>query len=176
MDDLNPQSPYAETKLKEERLIQELHKDGLQAVCCRFGTIYGESIGMRFHTAVNKFCWQAAFGNPITVWSSAYDQKRPYLDLNDAVSSFEHIIAKDLFDGEIYNVLTENLKVRDVVDEIKVFVPSLSVEFIDSPIMNQLSYEVSNEKFNETGFEFQGNLHEGIKGTMAKLPIRNLDA
>ena len=176
LDELNPQSPYAETKLKEEQLIQELHKDGLKAVCCRFGTIYGESIGMRFHTAVNKFCWQAAFGKPVTVWSSAYDQKRPYLDLNDAVRSFEHIISKDLFDGEIYNILTENLTVRNVVDEIKAFVPSLLVQFIDSPIMNQLSYEVSNKKFKKTGFEFQGSLHEGIKGTMAKLPIRNLDA
>jgi len=170
LDDLNPQSPYAETKLKEERLIQELHKDGLQVVCCRFGTIYGESIGMRFHTAVNKFCWQAAFGNPITVWSSAYDQKRPYLDLNDAIRCFEHIITKDLFDGEIYNVLTENLTVRDVVDEIKVFAPALSVEFVDSPIMNQLSYEVSNKKFKKTGFEFQGSIQGGVKGTMLKLP------
>jgi len=176
LDDLNPQSPYAETKLREERFIQELNKDGLQAVCCRFGTIYGESIGMRFHTAVNKFCWQAAFGNPITVWSSAYDQKRPYLDLNDAVRSFEHIIKNDLFDGEIYNILTENLTVRNVVDEIKIFLPGLSVEFVDNPIMNQLSYDVSNEKFKDTGFEFSGSISSGIKNTMQKLPaVQNND-
>ncbi len=170
LEDLNPQSPYAETKLKEERLIQSLRKEGLKAVCLRFGTIYGASIGMRFHTAVNKFCWQAAFGKPVTVWSSAYDQRRPYLDLNDAVRSFEHVISKDLFDGEIYNVLTENLTVREVVKEIKIFSPNLLVEFVDSQIMNQLSYEVSNEKFKKTGFEFHGSIHQGIRNTMLMLP------
>ena len=60
LSDLAPQSPYAETKLKEELLIQKLNKDyGLNCIILRFGTIYGASIGMRFHTAVNKFCWQA---------------------------------------------------------------------------------------------------------------------
>ena len=56
-------------------------KKGLKGVSCRFGTIFGASPGMRFHTAVNKFCWQAVMGQPITVWSTAYDQKRPYLEV-----------------------------------------------------------------------------------------------
>ena len=66
--DLQPQSPYATTKLKEEELISNLtNKEGLKAIHCRFGTIFGASPGMRFHTAVNKFCWQAVMGQPITV-------------------------------------------------------------------------------------------------------------
>ena len=64
--DLKPQSPYAETKLKEEKLIKDLvSSNQLKAIICRFGTIYGISPGMRFHTAVNKFCWQAAFGQSL---------------------------------------------------------------------------------------------------------------
>ena len=55
-EDLKPQSPYAATKLKEERLISKLVKEkSLKAVTFRFGTIFGVSPGMRFHTAVNKF-------------------------------------------------------------------------------------------------------------------------
>ncbi|MEC8218016.1 MAG: SDR family oxidoreductase [Pseudomonadota bacterium] len=165
-EDLNPQSPYALTKLKEEKLMIKMNKKGLKVVCCRFGTIYGASIGMRFHTAVNKFCWQAAHKLPITVWSSAYDQKRPYLDLNDAINSFQHIIKKDIFDGNIYNVLTENLTVKHVVDEIQKHVPKLQIEFVDSEIMNQLSYDVSNEKFVKTGFDFKGNISKAIKDTL----------
>ena len=77
-EELKPQSPYAMTKLKEEALITRLCADkGLKGISCRFGTIFGASPGMRFHTAVNKFCWQAAMGQPITVWNTAYDQKRP---------------------------------------------------------------------------------------------------
>ena len=91
-DELKPQSPYATTKLKEEELVMKLCKEkGLKGISCRFGTIYGASPGMRFHTAVNKFCWQAVMGQPITVWRTAYDQKRPYLDLLDAARAFSFI-------------------------------------------------------------------------------------
>lgn len=166
-DELKPQSPYATTKLKEEKLINQLVKNqGLKAVSCRFGTIFGASKGMRFHTAVNKFCWQAVLGQPITVWSTAYDQKRPYLDLFDASRAISYIIKKQLFLGEIYNVLTINATVRQIVDSIREFVPELQVGFVDNLIMNQLSYEVSSEKFETEGFTFAGDLKRGIGETI----------
>jgi UDP-glucose 4-epimerase len=146
-EDLKPQSPYATTKLKEERLVRRMvSEQKLRATTCRFGTIFGVSPGMRFHTAVNKFCWQAAMGQEITVWRTAYDQKRPYLDLDDACNAIEQLIRKDLFDGEVYNVLTLNATVRQIVETIREFVPHLEIRFVDSPVMNQLSYEVSREK------------------------------
>jgi len=169
-NELQPQSPYATTKLKEEELITQLSKDkGLQAISCRFGTIFGASHGMRFHTAVNKFCWQAATGQPITVWSTAYDQKRPYLDLFDASRAISFIIHEDLFDGEIYNVLTHNSTVREVVEIIREFVPDLEVSFVDNKIMNQLSYEVACEKFKNRGFVFAGDMRRGIGETIGML-------
>src|SRR5262249_9470712 len=120
LEELKPQSPYAETKLKEEDLVQSLSKrDGLRAIVCRFGTIFGASVGMRYHTAVNKFCWQAVMGQPLTIWKSAYDQKRPYLDLVDAIRAIAFVIKHDLFDGRIYNALTLNARVRDIVDCIR---------------------------------------------------------
>lgn len=173
-DELKPQSPYAISKLKEEEMIARLcAQKGLKAITCRFGTIFGASVGMRFHTAVNKFCWQAALGQPITVWSTAYDQKRPYLDLLDAARAIEFIIRKDLFDCRIYNVLTHNATVRQVVDTIREFVPDLQVTFVDSKIMNQLSYEVSCDRFLSEGFSFAGDLRRGIGETIALLRQTN---
>lgn len=163
-EELQPQSPYATTKLKEERLVQQLVKErGLKASVYRFGTIFGASPGMRFHTAVNKFCWQAAMGLPITVWSTAYDQKRPYLDLGDACRALAHIIHNELFDGRVYNVLTLNATVREVVETIRTFVPNLEVQFVDSKIMNQLSYEVSDARFRGTGYAPLGKLSESLQ-------------
>ena len=173
-NELQPQSPYASTKLKEEELISNLSKDkGLKAIHCRFGTIFGASPGMRFHTAVNKFCWQANMGQPITVWNTAYDQKRPYLDLLDASRAIIHIIENDIFDGRIYNVLTQNSTVRQVIDIIREFVPSLEVEFVDTKIMNQLSYEVLCDRFKSKGFVFSGDLKRGIKETILLLKNAN---
>ena len=168
--ELNPQSPYASTKLKEERLVQEFcATKGLRAISCRFGTIFGVSQGMRFHTAVNKFCWQAVMGLPITVWRTAIDQKRPYLDLMDASRAISFIIREELFDGRVYNVLTLNATVRDIVETIREFIPDLHVTYVDNPIMNQLSYEVSSERFTNTGFKFSGKLKRGIGETVALL-------
>jgi nucleoside-diphosphate-sugar epimerase len=167
--ELCPQSPYAESKIAEETLIKNLVAKGLKTCICRFGTIYGKSVGMRFHTAVNKFCWQGVMGQPITVWRTAMDQKRPYLALGDACGAITHIIKANLFDGSVYNIVTENHTVREVVETIQSFVPKLTVEYVDHKIMNQLSYEVSVNKFKNTGFEFTGSLKKGIEETVKLL-------
>ena len=173
-EDLNPQSPYAETKLREEELLERLGRDeGLKYVTCRLGTIFGTSPGMRFHTAVNKFCWQAVMGQPLTVWTTAYEQKRPYLDLGDAVNAIAFIIKDNLFDGSIYNVLSANATVRDIVEAIRVRVPSLEVTFVDAQIMNQLSYEVSDAKFRALGFGARSPIEDGIGDTIDLLQGAN---
>jgi nucleoside-diphosphate-sugar epimerase len=169
-EELRPQSPYAATKLKEEDFIAKLCKEKkLKAIHCRFGTIFGASPGMRFHTAVNKFCWQAVMGQPISVWSTAYEQKRPYLDLFDASRAISFIIENNIFDGRVYNVLTNNSTVREIVDIIREFIPDLDVEFVDNKIMNQLSYEVLDNRFKSYGFVPAGSLKRGIGETIALL-------
>ncbi len=167
IDELKPQSPYAESKLRAEQLLQRLgQSDGLKFIICRFGTIYGISIGMRFHTAINKFCWQACLGMPITVWRTALNQKRPYLDLDDAIRALDFILKTERFDNQIYNVLTQNTSVGEVLEVIKSYVNGVRIEYIDSPIMNQLSYTVSNTKFQHLGFNFEGNLEGGVAQTI----------
>jgi nucleoside-diphosphate-sugar epimerase len=169
-EELQPQSPYAETKLKEERFLQEAAASGkLRFIICRFGTIAGISPGMRFHTAVNKFCWQAVMRQPLTVWRTALHQKRPYLSLRDAVTAIEFIVKNNLFDQRIYNVLTENLTVNDIVDYIRKFIPNVEMKYVDTEIMNQLSYEVSCQRIKERGFEFKGDIRQDIAETIALL-------
>ncbi len=173
-DELKPQSPYAEIKLKEERLIANISKKyDFKSVIFRPGTIYGISPGMRFHTAVNKFCWQAVMNKPITVWKTAMDQKRPYLDLLDLSNAIAYVINKNLFNNEIYNVLTENLTVNEILNTIKTYSPNLTIELVDSHIMNQLSYEVLNSKIKKNGFKFCGNINKGIKDTIEQLRQSN---
>lgn len=169
-DELKPQSPYAQSKIGSEKLLARLASESsLRFVAGRFGTIYGTSIGMRFHTAVNKFVWQACMGQPITVWRTAMNQKRPYLELGDAVRALDFIIAQDLFDGRVYNVLTDNCTVGEIVDQIRRFVPDLAVKLVDAAIMNQLSYEVACERFRAKGFQFQGNLGQEIERSIRLL-------
>ena len=140
-------------------------EEGLQAMILRFGTIFGVSRGMRFHTAVNKFCWQASFNEPITVWESAYNLKRPYLDLIDANAAILFLINKEMFDGSVFNIVTGNYTVKEVVQQIR-NLKDLEIKFVDSKIINQLSYEVSTKKIENLGFSFKGDLTRGIKDTL----------
>jgi len=167
VDELNPQSPYAASKLRAEKMLHDLGQAvGLKFIACRFGTIFGTSVGMRFHTAINKFCWQACVGQPISVWRTALNQNRPYLDLADAVRAIDFIIKTDCFDNQVYNVLTVNTTVGEIVNTIQTHLPETRFEYVDARVMNQLSYEVSCEKFKALGFEFEGDMAQGIQETI----------
>lgn len=169
-EELQPQSPYATSKLRAEQLLHKLGtSEGLRFVACRFGTIFGTSIGMRFHTAINKFVWQATLGQPITVWRTALNQKRPYLDLSDGVRALHFILKTDRFDNEIYNVLTLNATVGEIVEVIRLHIPDVQIQYVDSPIMNQLSYTAARDKFEALGFRFEGDLSRGVQDTVELL-------
>ena len=43
------------------------------------------------------------------------------------------------------------------------------LEFVDHEIMNQLSYEISNKKFMNKGFQFESNIEEEINNTIKSL-------
>lgn len=167
LGETNPQSPYAESKLAAEKIL--LGKNGLSVAVMRFGTVYGLSFGGRFHTAVHAFSWNAAMNRPIEVWSTAWFQKRPYLWVGDATSAILHTIDKELFENEIYNVVSSNHTVAEIIAEISRYRPNIRVKFVESPIMNQLSYTVSSDKFIRTGWNPSGNLQDGMRQEMEML-------
>lgn len=170
LENLGPQSLYAAWKLQSERLLQSLGaQEGLRFAIFRMGTIFGPSIGMRFLTAVNQFCWKAVAGQPLEVWRTAVNQYRPYLDLGDAVRAMLFVIGRQQFDGRVYNVSTLNATVQQVIDTLSQYVPDLQIDHVDSPLMNTLSYRLDNARFRELGFDFTGTLSRGIGDTVAML-------
>lgn len=161
---LSPQSPYAETKVACEKYLYTL--SNLKFVILRLGTICGVSLGMRFHTAVNKFCWQAMTGQPVSVWATVLHQKRPYLSLTDAVNAIKFVIDKSIFDREIYNVVTTNLTVDDILECIKEVVSDFRIAYTSNEIMNQLSYSVSMAKLMKVGFTTSADVRVDIHATL----------
>ena len=166
IDDYKPQSPYAKYKLLAEKEFTKAYNDyGIDTAILRLGTIFGTSIGMRFHTAINKFVFQASMGQPITVWDGALDQKRPYLDLVDSIEAMKLFILKEKGNGEVFNVVTENYNVQQIVDELKTYFPQLNIIITKSPLLNQLSYFTDDSKIRKLGFSPKGNLSKSISET-----------
>ena len=80
-----------------------------------------------------------------------------------------YFLKSDQFDGRVYNVVSLNATVREVIDSIKIFIPDPKIEFVNSRIMNQLSYEVLTTHLDEKNFVFQGDIRQGIKDTISLL-------
>ena len=165
---LKPQSPYADIKLIEERMLQKASKN-INYITYRFGTISGVSSGMRFHTAVNKFCLNASLNTDITVYKTALNQYRPYLSLVDAFKVFKFTIEKDLFKNDIYNALSENCTVNQILQKIRKSKKNIKVKFVSSKIMNQLSYHVAKDKLNNEGLYLKNKIIYDIEDTMKLL-------
>ena len=165
---LKPQSPYADLKLIEEKMLKKEGKF-IKYNSFRFGTISGVSKGIRFHTAVNKFCFNAAISEKISVYKTALNQYRPYLSLKDAFKVFKFCIEKDFFCNDIFNVLSGNFTVNQILSKIKKYKKNISIKLVSSPIMNQLSYHVSQNKINKFGLILKYDIEKDIKDTIKLL-------
>ena len=161
---LKPQSPYAKIKLIEENLLKKQKK--LKYTTFRFGTIAGVSKGIRFHTAVNKFCFNAALNENITVYKTALHQYRPYLSLKDAFQVFKFCIDNNFFKNDIYNALSGNFTVNQILKKIRKIKKKIKITFVKSEIMNQLSYHVDDTKLKNEGLKLNSNLEKDIKDTL----------
>ena len=165
---LKPQSPYADIKLIEEKMLKK-ENDSLIYNSFRFGTIAGVSKGIRFHTAVNKFCFNAATNEDIHVYKTALNQYRPYLSLKDAFKVFKFSIENDFFKNDIYNALSGNFTVNQIIKKIKKYKKRIRIKFVSSAIMNQLSYHVSQKKLNNEGLVLNSEIEKDIKETIKLL-------
>ncbi len=169
--DLVPQSPYAKVKIIEEMRLKKTKKS-FRFITLRFGTIAGPSSGMRFHTAVNKFCMQAFMKQPLNVWETALNQYRPYLSIRDAFKTFDFIITNKLFDRSIYNVVSENLTVKDIIRKLNI--KNTKIKLVKTKIMNQLSYKIDNAKIKKTGLKLNNKIKDDIKNTFKVLKLKSL--
>ncbi len=165
---LKPQSPYAEIKLLEEKMLNK-NKKKINFMTFRFGTIAGVSKGMRFHTAINKFCFNAALNEKIHIYKTAYKQYRPYLSLKDAFKVFKFCIDKNIFNNQVYNALSGNFTVKEIIQMIKKYKKKTSIKFVKTEIMNQLSYHVDNKKLNNLGLRLSSPIEKDIKDTIRLL-------
>ena len=163
---LKPQSPYAEIKLIEEKLLKK-NSNKLRYNTFRFGTIAGVSKGIRFHTAVNSFCFNAAIGEKIKVYKTALNQYRPYLSIRDSFKVFKFCLEKNFFENDIFNALSGNFTVGQILKKIKKIKKKIKVVYVNSPIMNQLSYHVDDRKIKNKGLILRSKIDVDIKNTLS---------
>ena len=165
MKNLFAQSPYAECKINEENYIRKKLKN---YIILRLGTIVGISEGIRFHTAVNKFCYQASLGYPLTIWRKFYKKKRPYLNLRDCYKVINFNTFSNIFNKSTLDVVTKNYTVEEITKIISKYIKIKKI-FVNTEILNQNSYEVMSDILIKNGLNFSKSISKDVKETIKLL-------
>lgn len=187
-DYINPQSPYASGKIEIETFLKN---SGMRYTVLRQGTICGTSPGMRFHTAINKFCLQAYKGEPLTVWKENMTMVRPYLTLPALCWVFLIMLEDPAgFYNQVFNLITGNKFLTEILGCVKEaclshLLPAPEIVLVDTPLLNQQSYSVDDGAIRriiirttnepETFALYNPSIRNQIEETMAYLVSGNLN-
>ena len=79
---------------------------------------------------------------------------------------FKFCIEKNFFKNDIYNVVSGNFTVKQIIKKIKKNKKNIKIKFVNSPIMNQLSYHTDKTKLSNEGLVLNSNLNKEIEQTL----------
>ena len=130
--ELNPQSLYAETKVKVETyLLENADRFGFMWTVLRGATAFGLSPRMRFDLTVNEFTRELATGNELLVYDA--DTWRPYCHLDDFARAIQIVLEapSEKVRGEVFNVggTGENYTKRMLADLLSSHIPGARIRF-----------------------------------------------
>lgn len=141
----SPQTFYAISKLRGEKHVNRLMNKH-DAYIFRCGNVYGYNRGMRFDAVINKFVFEANFQKRITVHGNG-NQYRAFIHIDSVATALANVLQSDL-PGGTYNLVERNIKIMDIVDELKQLIPDLEFSFINQHLRLHELHVKPNEYVN----------------------------
>jgi len=167
-NELKPITDYNKYKALCEPILQKYLANDFVGIIIRPATVCGFSEKMRFDLTVNILTNYAYNKGYIRVFGGK--QSRPNLHIDDMCDLYKMLIYNDIkkFNGEIFNVGTENLKIIEVAEKVKsVMKNKLNKEDIEIRIEESAdirSYMINSDKIkNILGFEFKKTVENAIE-------------
>jgi nucleoside-diphosphate-sugar epimerase len=155
---LDPKTAYARSKVKSERAISALARDGFSPTFLRNGTVYGVSPRMRFDTVLNDLVAAAFTNRKIMVYSDGTPW-RPVVHVEDVARSFQRVLEApiELVHNQAFNNGADHLnhQVIRLAEIAAEAVPGCSVEVLGQPGADQRTYKADFGKFARTFPEFE---------------------
>jgi len=161
----DPINPYAEAKAEAEGLLADACEEfGMDGTALRMSTNYGYAPGVRFNLVVNHFVFRALTGRPLTVYGDGSNW-RPFVHVADAARAYAHAaLDPDDWPAPVYNVGSDagNYRIADVADVVREEVGPVDVTYLEDEHPGP-SYHVNFDRLDETGFETEWTLREGVR-------------
>ena len=161
---------YSTSKIFDEQYMLKKANDNLKYTILRLGSVHGYSMSMKFNTAVNKFCWNYSRNIPLPIWSGSLHTVRPYLSLDDFIRAVLFIISNEMFNGQVYNLVTNSYSTTQIIQLIEnCGGKTAELEYIDVGEQEFNSIFTSTEKIKHEGFQFFGSIEKDIREVLKYL-------
>lgn len=167
-NELKPITDYNKYKALCEPVLNKYLDDDFVGIIIRPATVCGFSEKMRFDLTVNiltNFAYNKGF---IRVFGGK--QSRPNLHIDDMCDLYKRLIFEDIkrFNGEIFNVGTENLKIIEVAERVKNVMKNKfggkDIEIRVEESADIRSYMINSDKIKKLlGFEFKKTVNDAIE-------------
>ena len=147
---LDPQTDYAQSKVKSERAIAALAGDGFAPTFLRNGTIYGCSPRMRFDTVLNNLMGSAVVTGKVVLHGDG-SPWRPVVHIEDVSRAFLRVLESplELVRNQAFNTGADwmNCQIRHLAEIVARIVPDCVVECLAKPDADRRTYKTDFSKF-----------------------------
>lgn len=177
--DLNPVTPYGESKVKVEKAVSQLADDDFSPTYLRNATAYGVSPRLRFDLVLNNLTAWAYTTGQVYIKSDG-SPWRPIVHIEDISRAFIAVMnaPREKIHNEVFNVgrTQENYQIRELASLVEEIVPNCKVEYAPDGEPDKRTYRVNCDKIQQVlpDFQPQWTARKGVEQLYATYKSSNL--
>lgn len=162
----NPQSVYADSKVRAERDISKLADSRFSPSFLRNATVFGVSPRMRLDLVAQNLAAYGYLNGVITILSDG-SPWRPLVHIEDVADAFCFLLEapRNLIHNQAFNVghKDNNVQIKTIAEVVQSVMPGTRIEIKSESSSDSRSYKVDFSKLYSLGFYPKRTVLEGIR-------------
>jgi len=162
----NPQTPYANSKIKAEQGISQLADNKFSPIYLRNATVFGISPRMRLDLVVQNLVAYGYLFGTITILSDGTPW-RPLVHIQDVADAFCFLleVPRENIHNKAFNIghKENNVQIKTIAEIVKSVIPNTKIEIKNERPDDTRSYKVDFSKIYSLGFAPKYTILDGVK-------------